>query len=195
VNIHLRNAASSYIQAQIANLRSICGDDDIELLNDMIEGTTQLDQFVGKVLEIIQTDESFSDGLKAYQKTIVDRRRRLEERAKRLRVLLASVVTELPGRSYQHPLAHLRAFDVDPKVIVTEESAIPSAFWIEQDPKLNESAIRKHLIERQRLIDKLGDCRTDEERSVRREEIDWQYPDISGACLGNGEVSIRIRSA
>lgn len=128
MNIHLIDGDASYLNSQVANLRSICGDDDVDLLTDMIEGTTQLDQFVGKVVEIIQTDEAFSEGLKVYQKTIVDRRRRLDERAKRLRVLLASVVTELPGRSYQHALAHLRAFDVDPKVIVTDESSIPSAF-------------------------------------------------------------------
>lgn len=188
------DADATYIQAYISNLRSICGEDDADLLNDMIEGSTHLDQFVGKVVQIIQTDEAFADGLKAYQRAIGDRRKRLEERAKRLRVLLASVVNELPGRSYQHALAHLRAFDVDPKVIVTDESAIPSAFWIEQDPKLNESMVRKHLLERHRQIDDLAKCRSDNERSIRLEAIDWQYPDIAGACLGNGEVSIRIRS-
>ncbi|TPK07390.1 siphovirus Gp157 family protein [Mesorhizobium sp. B2-5-7] len=186
---------ASEFRAQISHLKEICGEDDSDLLEGMIEGETDVDRFIGKMVEIIQIDQADCEGLKSYQRKLADRRKRLEDRVSRLRMLLASVVTELPGRVYRHPLAHVRAFDVDPRVIVTDESAIPSAYWVPQDPKLNEAAMRKHLLERQTLIDLLKECRSEDERRAQRKAIDREFPDIAGASLGNGEVSVRIRGA
>jgi hypothetical protein len=186
---------ASRLLSQISRLKEICGDDDEELLADMIEGESDVDRFIGKMIEIIQADQADCEGLKNYQRKLADRKKRLEDRTARLRTLLASVITELPGRVYRHPLAHVRAFDVDPRVIVTDESVIPSTFWVPQDPKLNEPAIRKHLLERQTRLDLLKDCRTLEEKRQRRAEIDREFPDIAGTSLGNGEISVRIRGA
>jgi hypothetical protein len=183
------------IKTQVSFLRQICGDDDEDLLRDMIEAETNLEGLIGKMIEIIQIDQADCEGLKNYQRKLADRKKRMEDRTARLRTLLASVITELPGRVYRHPLAHVRAFDVDPRVIVADESVIPSVYWVQQDPKLNEPAIRKHLLERQTQIDLLKDCRTPEERQERRAQIDRDYPDIPGTSLGNGEISVRIRGA
>jgi hypothetical protein len=195
ISIPLAAADFTFLRSEIAHLRDICGADDEELLRDMLEGSLNLETLVGKILQIVQCDEAFSEGLKAHQKALSDRKRRLDDRARKLRTLLATVVTELPGRTYRHPLAHLRAFDVDPRVVVIDETAIPSAFWIEQDPKLDEPAMRKHLLERRTRLAELSNCRTDEERRARQEEIDRALPDIPGTILANGEISIRIRSA
>lgn len=183
------------IKTQVSFLRQICGDDDEDLVKDMIEAETDLESLIGKMIEIIQSDQADCEGLKNYQRKLADRKKRMEDRTARLRTLLASVITELPGRVYRHPLAHVRAFDVDPRVIVADESVIPSAYWVQQDPKLNETAIRKHLLARQTQIDLLKDCRTPEERQERRAQIDRDYPDIPGTSLGNGEISVRIRGA
>lgn len=189
------SSRSSNLQSDIAHLKLLCGEDDFDLLADMIEGETDVDRFIGKMVEIIQVDEADCEGLKIYQRKLADRKRRLEERAKRLRTLLAGVVTELPGRVYRHTLAHIRAFDVDPRIIVTDESAIPSAYWIPQDPKLNETEMRRQLLERQKQIELLAECYTEDEKRARRAEIDRDFPDIAGVSLGNGEVSVRIRGA
>lgn len=191
--IHVLDA--NQIRAQISYLREICGDDDEDLLKDMIDAESNADRFIGKMIEIIQIDQADCEGLKNYQRKLAERKKRLEDRTARLRTLLASVITELPGRVYRHPLAHVRAFDVDPRVIVTDESVIPSTYWVPQDPKLNETAIRKHLLERQTRIDLLKDCRTPEEKLARRAQIDRDFPDVAGASLGNGEISVRIRGA
>jgi hypothetical protein len=183
------------VQAHVAHLKQMCGEEDQELLVDMIEGETDVDGLVGKLIEMIQLDEADCDGLKTYQRKLADRKKRLEERATRLRTLLASVVTELPDRAYRHSLAHVRAFDVDPRIVVTDESTIPSIYWLPQDPKLNESAMRKHLLARQTLIDLLAECRTEDEKRTRRSVIEREYPAIAGVSLGNGEISVRIRGA
>lgn len=159
----------------------------------MNDAESDVDRFIGKIIEIIQIGQADCEGLKNYLRKLTDRKKRLEDRTARLRTLLASVVTELPGRVYRHPLAHVRAFDVDPRVIVTDESVIPSTYWIAQDPKLNEIAIRKHLLERKMQIDLLKECQSSNERRVRLAQIDREFPDVAGASLGNGEISIRIR--
>lgn len=189
------NLEQSVLLPHIEHLRMICSQDDPELVADMLSGETDLEGFVGRVLEFILADEADLEGIRAHQKRIAERRRRLENRVERLRTLLASVITLLPGRKYRHALALVSAFDVDPRIIVQDESAIPSHFWIPQDPKLNESGIRKLLLERQKRLDELARYLTEEERKARREEVDHDYPAVPGIALGNGEVSVRIRVA
>lgn len=193
MRVSIVEAEAVDVRIKISYLREICGDEDDDLLDGMIDGELDVGSLVGKMIELIQTDQSDCEAIKNYQTKLLDRRKRLESRVGRLRTLLASVVTELPGRTYRHALAHVRAFDVDPRLIVIDESAIPAAYWIPQDPKLNEPAVRKHLLRRQTLIDLLRDCRTDDERRARRLEIDRDFPDIPGTSLGSAEISVRIR--
>lgn len=189
------NLEQSTLLPHVEHLRMICSQDDPDLVADMISGETDLEGFVGHVLEFILADEADLEGIKAHHKRIAERRRRLESRVERLRTLLASVITLLPERKYRHALALVTAFDVDPRVIVQDESAIPSHFWIQQEPKLNESGIRKLLLQRQKRLDELARCLTEEEREARREEVDHDCPAVPGVSLGNGEISVRIRVA
>ena len=186
---------SKKYKEEIGLLKLICGEEDWDLLVDMIDGETDVDKFVGKMIEIIQYDESNVEGLKIYQRKLADRRKRIEERVKRIRTLLASVVTEMPGRVYRHSLAHVGVFDVDPKIIITDESSIPVAYWIPQDPKLNETALRKYLLERQRQMELATKSNDKNEISARLREINRDFPFIEGVTLGNGEISVRIRGA
>ena len=183
------------LQADLAHLRSICGDDDAELLGDMIEAETSVEAFIGKMIELIGADEADSEGIKAYQQKLAGRKKRLEQRVTRLRVLLASVVTQLPGRRFRHALASVSAFDIDPKVILTDESQIPTKWWKRPDPVIDQSALRRYLLERDRLLESLKECRTEEDKQARRAEIDLVFPDIPGATLGNGDISVRITGA
>jgi hypothetical protein len=186
----------SFLIPYIEHLRHICTEEEDEiLLSDLIEGDPNLDRFVGQVVQSILDDEAAVDGIKGHLKRITERRRRLEARSARLRTLLASVVTTLPNRKYRHALATLSAFDVDPRVIVQDESAIPTAFWLPQDPKLDESGLRRHLLEREKRLGEVAAYITEEEKRAIRDLVDRDYPDVPGAILGNGEVSVRIRVA
>ena len=165
MNERVAAKASADLAVDLVQLRSICGEDDVELLSDMIEGETSLEAFVGKMIELIGADEADSEGIKAYQQKLAARKKRLDQRAARLRVLLASVVTQLPGRKFRHALASVSAFDVDPKVILTDESQIPTKWWKRPDPVVDQSALRKHLLERERLLQSLKDGATEEEQA------------------------------
>jgi hypothetical protein len=188
------NVQALELQAGLAHLQSICGEDP-ELLADMIEGELSAEAFLSRLIAMITEDEASALGLKLYHKKISDRKRRLEEHAKRLRVLLASVVNNLPSRRFKNELASVRVFDIDPSVIVDEEADIPVRFWKQADPVINLPAIRKHLNERRKLIDRLSDCQSSAERVQRQHEIDCIFPDVPGCHLDNGDISVAITVA
>ena len=120
------HAQALELQAGLAHLQSICGDDP-ELLADMIEGELSVESFLSKLIAMITEDEADALGLKLYRDKISNRKKRLEERARRLRVLLASLVACLPSRRFRNELASVRVFDIDPSVIVDEEADVPSS--------------------------------------------------------------------
>ena len=158
----------------------------------MIEGELSVESFVTKLVTLIAEDEASCIGLKTYLKKVGERRKRLEYRAARLRVVLASVVSALPSRKFRNNLASVRAFDIEPKVIIDEEADIPPRFWKEADPVVNVSALRKHLNERRQLLEELSHCGTTKERIQRKAEIDRDYPEIPGCHLDNGDLSVTI---
>ena len=92
-------------------------------------------------------------------------------------------------------MASVRVFDIDPSVIVEEEADIPVKFWKQPEPVIDLPAIRKHLNERRRLLDRLSDCATPEERAQRLVEIDGLFPDVPGCRLDNGDLSVAITVA
>ncbi len=138
------------LQAGVAHLQSICGDDP-ELLADMIEGELSVESILSKLIAMITEDEADALGLKLYRDKISIRKKRLEERASRLRILVASLVNSLPSRRFRNELASVRVFDIDPSVIVEEEADIPVKFWKQAEPVIDLPAIRKHLNERRKL--------------------------------------------
>ena len=188
------HAQALELQAGLAHLQSICGDDP-DLLADMIEGELSVESFLSKLIAMITEDEADALGLKLYRDKISNRKKRLEERARRLRVLLASLVASLPSRRFRNELASVRVFDIDPSVIVEEEADIPVKFWKQPEPVIDLPAIRKHLNERRRLLDRLSDCATPEERAQRLAEIDGLFPDVPGCRLDNGDLSVAITVA
>ncbi|WP_410959778.1 hypothetical protein, partial [Salmonella sp. SAL4356] len=74
------------LQAGLAHLQSICGDDP-DLLADMIEGELSVESILSKLIEMITEDEGNALGLKLYRDKVSNRKKRLEERARRLRIL------------------------------------------------------------------------------------------------------------
>lgn len=188
----VKDLVSSY-RAEILHIKDVCGDSDDILIADMIEGSTDIDSIVGLLVSQILEDESHCEGMVALQRKLADRKKRIEERALRFRTLLASVVTELPDRAYRHATAHVRAFDVDPRVEIIEESAIPTSFWKTPAPKLDEPAVRRHLLERAKLLAALDMIFDKTEREQQKQALDSRLPPVPGVRLGPSDISVRIR--
>lgn len=190
----IAQADALQLQANLAHLKSICGDDP-DLLADMIEGELDIDRFVSKLVTLIAEGEADVDGLKLYSRKVADRKKRLEARNYRLRVLLASVVINLPDRKFKNPLAAVRAFSIEPQIVIDEEADIPTQWWKTADPVIDAPALRKHLNARRKALEELADCRSSEERDARLAEINRELPDVPGVHLDNGDISVSITVA
>lgn len=156
-------AAAKALKDSLASLNL---DDDT--LRDTIEGETNLHEAISAVMGLIRDDEILISGIDRMQEALAARKTRLEDRIEyyRAAVLQAMTIGEIP--SLELPDATISARRVPPKLEVVDEAAVPAAFWVAQDPRLDRKA--------------LGDA-------LKRGET------VPGVTLGNGGISLTIRRA
>lgn len=147
-------------------IAEISSDDD-ELNHDMVEGETNLFEAIERALEEIQECEVIIAGVADMAKRLSDRKTRATKRAERLRGLIDQAFQMAELKSHVFPCATITTKAVPPKVIVSEESEIPSEFFKPQPPKLDMAALKDAL--------KSGP--------------------VAGASLSNGGTTIQIRRA
>ncbi|MDK4720092.1 siphovirus Gp157 family protein [Rhizobium sp. CNPSo 3968] len=134
----------------LANLRSQGADDDQELIADSIEGETSLLEAIEAALSEIDECEIQIVGLKAKEAELSERRRRMEERAERIRATIEQAMIATEQESFRMPSATLTLTKRAPGLIVINEADIPTRFWIEQErpaPTLDKKALRAALDE------------------------------------------------
>ncbi|MBY5465245.1 siphovirus Gp157 family protein [Rhizobium leguminosarum] len=132
----------------MSNLRSQGVDDDQELVSDTIEGETSLIEAIEAALAEIDECDIHVAGLKAKEAEFAARRRRLEERAERIKATIEQAMIATDQESFRLPTATLTLAKRAASLIVTNEADIPTRFWIEQErpaPKLDKKALRAAL--------------------------------------------------
>jgi hypothetical protein len=139
--------------------------DDEQLRVDTIEGETNLDDalrlFLGKIFDA----ESYAEGTDDIIKRFQERKARLERRAEAYRALIFDLMQSAGLRKQELPEATLSIRNVAPKVIITDESALPLvACKIISKPDITK--IKELLMDG-------GQC--------------------TGAVLGNGSEALTIR--
>ena len=156
--------AVAVLRAQITDLAG--GDEDF--IRDTLEGETDLDGLVGKLVASIGEDEALAAGLKVHRESLAIRVKRFEDRADHKRVLLTKAL-EIAGRAkIETPAGTVSLRPVAPSLVRGEDADIPTEFWKPQPPKVDARA----------LLAALKDGRI-----------------IPGASLSNGGQTISIRSA
>jgi hypothetical protein len=154
--------AAAILREQIADLAA--GDEDF--IRDTLEGETDLDALVSKLVASIGEDEALAEGLKAHREVLDTRGKRFEDRAASKRVLLVKAL-EIAGRpTIETPAGTVSLRPVSAKAVQTEPADIPAEFWKPQPPKVDARALLEAL--------KAG-------RSV------------PGAVLSNGSTTISIK--
>ncbi|WP_298623892.1 siphovirus Gp157 family protein [uncultured Zoogloea sp.] len=124
-----------------ANLLAELRTDDAELAHDMIEGETSLFEALAAAIDEIDQCEIIADGCKAKVEEIGKRRHRADARASRIRALIEQAMAMADLSSVRLPLATLSLKATPPKVVVNDESLIPSEFWAPQSPVLDKKAL------------------------------------------------------
>ena len=148
-------------------LASKMRDLDDDTLIDTVDGMTNLSDMLAEIIRSRLDDLSLCDALRARIRDMQDRLGRLSERAERKQRLVAATMDDVGLTKVVEPDFTLSLRAQPPKLILTEESAIPEKFWRPQAPKLERQALLAAL--------KSGEK-------------------IPGANLDNGGMTISVRT-
>ncbi len=142
-------------------------DADEETLRDTLEGMTNLSEMLAEVLRSCLEDQSLATALRSRNSDMQERCTRFEERARKKRDLVTSVMEEADLKRLMEPDFTVSLRPSRPPLMIIDEEAIPGDYWRAQPAKLD----------RQGLISALSNGR-----------------DIPGAVLGNPPLTISVRT-
>ncbi len=168
--------------------------DDPEFLRDTIEGETSLHEMIALEVAAIAEDETLAKAIADRKSDLDARQKRIEKRADLRRALIASAMEIGEVRKLETADGTVSLRPVPPKVIVSEEADIPAKFWKTGDPKLDRKALAAALKARAAAIAEAQAIDDAEDRAAAIARAIADNPEIPGADLSNGSVTISIRS-
>jgi hypothetical protein len=183
-------------------LREAFGDDDLELLRDTIEGETDLDGAIDKVLEQMALDIANVQGLEKFESTMAARRKRLSDRVETMRTMLLNALDIVEVQFVDRPIARVTRKSLPPKLLIVDEAAIPTRFFKQPDPVLSKAdltdavkARRDTLKQKTEELD--AKLAAGELTAITRMQaltaLHAAFPPIPGAELDNGSATIQVR--
>jgi len=140
---------------------------DEECLHDTLEGLTTLTDMLAEVLRSCLEDQSLASALRARMADMQERCGRFEERARKKRELVCTVMEEAELKKLMEPDFTVSLRPARAPLMIIDEAAIPGDYWKPQPAKLD----------RMGLISALTNGR-----------------DIAGAVLGNPPLTISVRT-
>ncbi len=142
-------------------------DADEETLMDTLEGMTSLTDSLAELLRSSQEDQNLASALRSRMADMQERCSRFDERARKKRELVTSVMEQAALKKLVEPDFTVSLRPSRPPLMIIDEAAIPGGYWKPQPAKLDRLG----------LISALGAGR-----------------DIAGAVLGNPPMTISVRT-
>ncbi len=142
-------------------------DADEETLMDTLEGMTSLTDSLAELLRSSQEDQSLASALRSRMSDMQERCGRFEDRARKKRELVCTVMEEAELKKLMEPDFTVSLRPARAPLMIIDEAAIPGDYWKPQPAKLD----------RMGLISALSNGR-----------------DIVGAVLGNAPMTISVRT-
>ncbi len=142
-------------------------DADEETLMDTLEGMTSLTDSLAELLRSSQEDQSLASALRGRMSDMQERCGRFEDRARKKRELVCTVMEEAELKKLTEPDFTVSLRPARAPLMIIDEEAIPGDYWKPQPAKLD----------RMGLISALTNGR-----------------DIAGAVLGNPPLTIAVRT-
>ncbi len=149
------------------SLEAAFPDADEETLVDTLEGMTSLTDSLAELLRSSQEDQSLASALRSRMSDMQARGGRFEDRARKKRELVCTVMEEAELKKLMEPDFTVSLRPARAPLMIIDEAAIPGDYWKPQPAKLD----------RMGLISVLGAGR-----------------DIAGAVLGNPSMTISVRT-
>jgi hypothetical protein len=118
---------------------------DEQTLADTLEGLTDFQEVVAAVIRAALFDEALSEGLKAHIQALEARLRRLNERAESRRRIARDAMVEVDLRKITAPDFTVSVRAGSPALVVVDEGAIPNAYWVPREPRLDRAGLLSDL--------------------------------------------------
>lgn len=186
--MHLELQAAAVLRD---HLKAIAGDDE-QLLADMMEGETELRPLIVRLAESLVVDDAQVAASKAAAARVADRAIRVEKRMEEKRAAIFSAMQIAGLRKFETPVGTLSIKTVPSKVVVTDESLIPSAYFEKQDPTLSKKLLAAAFKKRKDFMEELAKL-PEEARAAALELFEKEFPPIKGAEMSNGGETLAIR--
>jgi len=122
-------------------------ENDEGLALDMIEGETSLVECIDALLEANTQDAVIVAGAEKVVADLEARAKRVEDRIRMRRGLIEQAMVIAEIKKLERPAATLSLTNRPASLIVSDEAAIPSRFWVAADPKLDRKALSAALKE------------------------------------------------
>lgn len=121
--------------------------DDAELLHDMVEGETSLFEMIDGVINLIREDQEVLDGIAARKKDLETRKERIEFRQSKRKAKIEQALAIFGERTLQRPEITLTLKRNPARLVINDESEIPSQFYKRGEPKLDKAGLKRCLKE------------------------------------------------
>ncbi len=157
----------TYHQYFRERLEAAFPDADEDTLRDTLEGMTNLTEMLAEVVRSCLEDQSLGSALRSRVSDMQERCARFDERARKKRELVTSVMEQAALKKLVDPDFTVSLRPSRPPLMIIDEAAIPGDYWKPQPAKLD----------RMGLISALSNGR-----------------DIAGAVLGNPPMTISVRT-
>ena len=202
-DLHRQVEAAKRLRLQIAAMvaggdidPAQLSEDDAQALQDTFDGETTLDAELRNALICEDEDRILIDGIKAREADLTERRRRAEKRIEVRRGLMEQAMAVAGWKKHSMDIGTISLGKAKPRLEVTDEAAIPSQFFKvppPPDPALDKSGLTSVLTERhEKMTDALA-IEDEAERAAAVRRVDLAFPEIPGAHLETGGVTMTIR--
>lgn len=193
-------AAAAAIKYQIG---ALFGDDaDLILLQDSIEGETDLFETIDRVLEQMACDMANVGGIEKFATTMAARKKRLQDRYDNLETMLLNALDIIGERRIERPLALVYTRAKPAKAVINDEALIPAVFFKTPDPELSKADLLAAMKDRRDTLQakhdeitarvKAGEMNEQEEADAR-DRLEAAFPPFPGADLDEGGVAVSVK--
>lgn len=143
--LHKATAAASTLRAHLAGV--LDDDYDADLIRDTIEGETDLHEAIETAAALVMETEAHLARLKLIADRLEQRKRRYEARVRNIKTAVSVAMEMGELKSLEMPFGTISQRSKPRALIVFDEAAVPSDYFVTPAPKVDRKALTAALKE------------------------------------------------
>ncbi|MEM7289554.1 MAG: siphovirus Gp157 family protein [Pseudomonadota bacterium] len=119
--------------------------DDEDTIRDTLEGETDLEGFVRKLMLSIDEDQLILDGIAARVSDLKEREDRYKKSIEWKRTLILQGMQVAEQQTFTLDIATISRRKPPAQLFISDESKLPAKYWVPSDPRLSKSDLKADL--------------------------------------------------